>query len=109
MSIRHTLHLRGHRLVEPRQPFEAPERPAWMTDLRRRCSPVHRDAAQWTSDDQSDLTLAARKCRDHCPFLDECRDRAAEQNERHFAWGGLVFSKAEDRARAADMREAAVA
>ncbi len=93
--------LRGRRLVEPRQPLEIPDWPEWMTDPRRRCSPEYPDAYQWTSNDRSDLTVAARKCREHCPVLAECHAWAVEQRELHFCWGGLVMSHAANRARTA--------
>lgn len=94
-------HLRGRRLVEPRHPIGLARPPQWVTDPRRRCSPQHPDAHQWTSDEKSDLTLAARKCQEHCPFLAECLARAVGRGEQHFVWGGVIFSKAKHRAAAA--------
>jgi hypothetical protein len=102
--------IRGSRTVEPRVPYLPPDRPDFFTDRTRRCSPAHDDWEMWTSDDKKELGEAARLCRSHCPFLQECRTWATENNERWGAWGGLVFSKQadRDRARAARIEQVAV-
>lgn len=99
--------LRGQRVggAEPRQPWLPPSRPEWFTDDRRRCSMANPDWRQWTSDDKADLSVATRKCLEHCPFLAECRSWAIATKETHFAWGGMNLSKQADRNQAAAERE----
>lgn len=94
-----TPHFRGRKLlgVEPRHPWEPPDRPDWFTDHRRACSPLHGRHRLWTSDEQKDLKRAARICRQACPFLPQCRDWAIETGEQHFTWGGFNLSTEEGR------------
>lgn len=103
---RRTLHLRGMRAgsAEEHQPPALGDRPAWFTDDRRRCSQANPDWQQWTSDEKPELNIAARKCREHCPFLQQCRAWAIETGQRHYVWGGMNLSKDAERQQAAAVR-----
>lgn len=81
--------IRGHRLTEPRTPVTFPERPAWMLHPDRPCA----GSDLWTSDDTTELDVAAGLCRTlDCPVLQECGRWAVENDVCWGAWGGLAFS-----------------
>lgn len=81
----------------PHQPYLGPERPGWMTDSRRRCSMANADWEMWTSESQTDLNVAAGRCRTECPFVRECLTWAAENGENCFVWGGINLSTEQGR------------
>lgn len=92
-------HILGTKLANNRQRGMSlpPAGPAFFTDPARRCSPDNADWGQWTSEIPADLRVAARKCREHCPFLAECKAWAIETGQVHYVYGGMNLSRAEER------------
>jgi hypothetical protein len=91
MTQRHQIRYRGSRVTSsiPRELISLVERPGWMTDPRRRCAPEPGQVFNplWTSDESSDLTIAAALCK-ACPVRAECGEWATAQGEQAWVWGG---------------------
>jgi hypothetical protein len=67
--------------------------PAFMTDMRRGCSPMRTLRPHlWFSDLPSERNEAIRICKQVCPFTAECDTWAEANDERWGVWGGVVRS-----------------
>jgi hypothetical protein len=90
-----SLHLRGMRVgvAEPRQILQLDRGPAFFTDPTIRCAPHRRDSGLWTSEIPSEVSKAARLCRQECPVRARCLAWATTNKEKAGVWGGVSMGR----------------